>query len=333
MFSGMMESIILELNYNGLMRKQASIGRLFPTFGQRVRKVASRGGVTLVEKLPHTWHFKVASVTTADKTGNPGLQFDVYIRFVNLDEVIKQYAGDKKFWNDKKTDVDYRLLSSELMHRVDIETDCSCPADLYWGAEYIKTQRDAQYDHGEFRAPDIRNPKQYGALCKHGELVFEVLPMYVSTFASFLKEFWSEEIQDAVNTVGRGFTPAQRLAAADLSRQEEETMKKGNRPGEGGRTSKLSPREEQEEEEFKAGETPEAEPVGDGEDIATAEPMGDIDLGGEPEKKSTKTGSPSTSASGKSGVKGSKTSTKSGTKGIGSGNNSALKPNNKKGTK
>jgi hypothetical protein len=341
MFNGLIESIIQELNYNGLMRKQASINRLFPTFPQRVRKVASRGGVTLVEKLPHTWHFVVASVTTADKLGIPGLQFDVYIRFVNLDEVIKKYAPDKRFWNKEGTAVNYNFLSTELMHRVDIETDCSCPADLYWGAEYIKTQRHAQYDHGEFRPPDIRNPHQYGALCKHGELVFEALPMYVGTFAGFLKEFWSEEIENAFDTAGEEYTDVQRAAAEEVSRKEEEQMKKkgkgatgaGPRPGEGGRTTKLTPSEEQDEESFRKGETPEGEPIEGGEDIPVAKPVQGGKLGNAQEKPASKTGKQNTRVGTKPANKTGSSSTRSGTKPIGTGNKSATKSNTTRGTK
>lgn len=97
----------------------------------------------------------------------------------------------------------------------------NCPADLYWGSEYIKTQRSAQFGHEEDRSPDIRNPHQYGALCKHGELVFEVLPMYVGTFAGFLKKFWNETITDIVDATQKEVVGMQ-AATAELGRREEE---------------------------------------------------------------------------------------------------------------
>ena len=117
---GLYEGILNELAYQGIMKKQASIGQLFPTFRSRVRTVAAQGGVTLVEQLPETWHFKVPS----SKGG--GVKYDVYVRFVNLEEMIKKFAVDRRLWNRGGTKVDLRLLASEIMNKVDIETDCAC---------------------------------------------------------------------------------------------------------------------------------------------------------------------------------------------------------------
>ena len=83
MYSQLVEKILREITYNGIMRKQASIGRLFPTFPSRVRAVAAQGGVTLVEKMPDTWHFKVPS------SKGDGVKYDVYVRFRNIEEMIK----------------------------------------------------------------------------------------------------------------------------------------------------------------------------------------------------------------------------------------------------
>jgi Intein splicing domain len=113
---------INEINFNQIMRKQASIGKLFPTFPSRVRAVAAAGGVTLVEQLPETWHFKVPS---SNKSEN-GVDYDVYCRFVNLEEMINKFAPDRRLWNKAGNFVDYRFLAAEILNAVDIETDCSC---------------------------------------------------------------------------------------------------------------------------------------------------------------------------------------------------------------
>jgi hypothetical protein len=317
MYSTLIEQIIQELAYNGIMRKQASIGKLFPTFPARVRAVAAAGGATLTEQLPETWHFKVPS---SGKSNN-GVDYDVYIRFANLDEMIKKYAPDRRLWNKAGSFVDYRLLASEILNNIDIETDCSCPADLYYGAEYIKTQRTAQYGRQENRPPKIRNPHQYGALCKHGELVFEVLPAYTTTFASFLKRYWSEEVVDAIELSKKELTGI-KGGAEELGRKRRE------RPVHYGRGGKEVPLGAAPEREVPVGEVPE-----EGEEVATAEPMEGPELGGGPEAPATRTGKRVTKLGTKGANVGTPRSTKPGTKPVGQGNIKATRPNTKRGTK
>lgn len=309
--------ILNELNYNGVMRKQASIGKLFPTFPQRVRDVAAQGGVTLVEKMPDTWHFKVPS------SKGDGVKYDVYVRFVNLEEMLKKYSADKRLWNKAGTKVNYTLLASEVLNSVDIETDCACPADLYWGPEYIKTQRGAQYDHEENRPPKKRNPKEYGIICKHGELVFEVLPMYTTTFSEFLRLYWVDVIENSVEAASKDMTGF-RKAADELGRREKEQFDKkkaGARQYGGG------------EEEMPAEEeVPTAEPGSEG-DIPGAKTMGDNELGGEPDKPGSGTGKQNTKPGTKPPTKTGSSPTKPGTTPSKSGNKGATKPNTKRGTK
>lgn len=269
--------ILNELNYGGIMRKQASVDKLFPgRFRKRVRDLASVGGVTLVEQMPETWHFKVPSSNIKDN----GIKYDVYVRFRNLEEVIKKLAGDRRLWNKDKTNIDLRFLSAEILNKVDIETDCACPADLYWGPEYIKTQRTAQYDHEENRPPDIRNPHQYGALCKHGELVFEVLPMYTGTFSKFLERYWMDVIEKTVKASTKDMSQF-RAAAEELGRREREQKEKSReRPPE---KKEIPPTKHGKEEEE---EVPTAEPGEEGE-LPTAEPVGGAELG-QKQKKGSK---------------------------------------------
>jgi len=292
MFSQLVESIIQEINFNAVMRKQASIGRLFPTFRQRVRGVADAGGVTLIEMLPETWHF---SVPSSNKTKN-NTDYDVYVRFKNLPEMIKKYASDRRLWNQAETSVDLRKLAAEVINSVDIETSCACPATLYWGQDYIRTQRQAQYGDQENRPPNVRNPRQLGSLCKHGALVFEVLPAYTTTFASFLKKFWSEEVASAVETTGEEWAGVQQAAAELGTRREDKPVGFAR----GGEEIPVGDVPEQPE-----GETPEAQP-------GTPE-------GAEPSKTPGQPGSPATRTATKPG-----TSTK---------NTSATKPSTKKGTR
>lgn len=315
MYSQLVEKILREITYNGIMRKQASIGRLFPTFPSRVRAVAAQGGVTLVEKMPDTWHFKVPS------SKGDGVKYDVYVRFRNIEEMIKKYASDKRLWNKAGTRVNFTLLASEVLNSVDIETDCACPADLYYGGEYLKTQRKAQYDHEENRPPDVRNPKQYGIMCKHGELVFEVLPMYTTTFAEFLRMYWVDVVDNAVDAATKDMSGF-RKAADELGQREKEQFDKKKAGGRRGAAGETPTKEE----------IPTAEP-GEDEEVPTGEPIDSEDLGVAPDEPGTKTGKQTTKQGTKPKSKTGSSPTRPGTKPIGQGNKSATKPTLKRGTR
>jgi hypothetical protein len=184
-----------EFKYNQFRRKQKSITSLFPKFYDRVAKVEQAGGMRLVNQFPDLWQFKVHSGT------KQGVRYDVYLRFKNLEEILPKYISDQNLWNKEKTDIDYKKVAAEILNNLDLDSDCSCQADSYYGGEYIKTQRQAQYGDQENRPPRIKNPRQYGILCKHGEFVFEALPMYTTTFATFLKRFWKKEIDGIVQEI------------------------------------------------------------------------------------------------------------------------------------
>jgi hypothetical protein len=235
----LIEHIIKEVTFNDLRVKQRSIGQLFPSFGARVQAVAAHGGVEMKEQLPEWWHFEVASGT------KPGVNYDVYVQFLNLEEMIRRYAGDRRLWNKEGTDVNYRLLAAEVLNHVDMRTSCSCPATLYWGQDFIRTARDAQFGKQEYRPPRIRNPHQYGAYCKHGQNVFDVLPAYTSTFASFLKKFWAGEVNDAVEITKSLYAGAKK-GAEELGRRQAERPVAYTR---GGKPITLPPEEEQPPEE------------------------------------------------------------------------------------
>ena len=190
--NSIVEQILDELTYNRLKTKQKSIGKLFPEFGQRVTAVKDNGSIEMKEMMPEFWHFSVASGT------KKGVSYDVYVQFNDIPEMIKKYAGDKSLWKKDGSGPSYNLLAAEILNHVDMKLSCSCPADLYWGGAYIKTQRDSQFGRQEHRPPNIRNKRQYGAYCKHTELVMRLLTGWTSTFASFLKKYWSDEVDDTV---------------------------------------------------------------------------------------------------------------------------------------
>ena len=116
----LIEKLINELTYNGFVRKQQSVGKLFPSFGARVDKVADNGGIRLINTFPEVWHFKVASGT------EEGKQYNVYLRFKDIDVQLKRWASNKTLWNKQGTSVDYRKLASEMMNDLDLEADCAC---------------------------------------------------------------------------------------------------------------------------------------------------------------------------------------------------------------
>lgn len=185
---------LLEYTFTDFKKKQLGITDLFPTFHDRVRKVAGKGGVLLKERFPKVWHFKVASARAGEEEP-AGKKYDVYVEFKNIYPLIKKHVLDKDLWKKDGSGINHRALADRIFDEVDMETSCSCPASLYWGPDYIRTQVDAQYGDQEDRPPKVRNPREKGVLCKHGDLVFDVLPVYKSTFARHLIEFYKKSIE------------------------------------------------------------------------------------------------------------------------------------------
>ena len=213
---------INELQYKGVLNKQRSINKLFPPFYDRVKAVANNGGVRLKGVEPSRWHFKITSGTENDK------EYDAYIRFKNMPEVLNRLAKNRKLWNKARTGVDYRKLGVELLYQPEVELLCSCPAFQYWGPAYILTKRDAKYTEPENRPPVVRNPKQYGAVCKHLQLLLDVFPMYSGTMASFLKKYYGEAIQQAEDEAQAEFDQYQ--AAGQALSTRADALKRGVPP-------------------------------------------------------------------------------------------------------
>ena len=207
-----------ELTISGLQRKQRSINRLFPTFPDRVKAIGGRGGLRLRDTDEDSWHFKVHSGTQT------GVWYDCVLYFKNIPITLEQLIKDRRLWVADKSRADLKKVAKRFLEVVDIQAYCSCPAFQYWGPAYILSlsKYDAKYTDRETRPPRIRNPKQYGAYCKHYENVMKVLPFYKTTVAKWLKDFYSDEIRRFEEEAREEFGWAKRAAVALRRRKEEE---------------------------------------------------------------------------------------------------------------
>lgn len=218
---------ILEATLGDLKAKQKDITKLFPEFYSRVEDVRLKGGIRLVDMDENGWTFQVKSVSEKESTW-----YDVQVLFGGVREVVGHHAMNKNMWTKGKDKVDVRKVAEEVMYNVDIKLKCSCPADLYWGAQYIRSQQplDANTPPPENRPPVVRNPGQHGAYCKHIQLVINLLPMYGGTFAKWLGDYWMQHIQDIEQKARR--------EGSDLKGRAEEISKE-----------EISPEEQQKVEE------------------------------------------------------------------------------------
>jgi hypothetical protein len=213
-----------------IMRKQKSIYNLWPEFDDRVDAVSAAGGIRLIEEGEDTWRFEIASAT------HPGHKYHAILNFSDIGKEIYDKAKDKTLWNKDGTHVDYNKLAKAIIDDVDVKVDHpDCPAYLYWGQKYINTQRATAYRDPENRAPKVRNPKEYGALCKHLQLLFEQLPFYTGTFAKMLKRYHSQHVQEveaeANKTSGGVAKAADFLGSQQANKLGTTTLPKQVTPG------------------------------------------------------------------------------------------------------
>jgi len=213
---------IMEATLKQLQRKQKSINKLFPTFPDRVKKVADKGGLHLRDTNEDTWFFKVHSGTEAGK------EYDAVVHFKELNWTLEKLVKDKRLWVKDKSRVDMRKLADKFFTLADVEILCSCPAFQYFGPAYIlsKDKYDAKYSDRETRPPKKRNPKQYGAYCKHYANVMRVLPFYKTTLAKWLKDFHVDEISKFEEEAKEEFGWITKAAVALKKRKEEEEPEK-----------------------------------------------------------------------------------------------------------
>jgi hypothetical protein len=202
--------------------ERKSINKLFPTFPDRVKKVADKGGLHLRDTNEDTWFFKVHSGTEAGK------EYDAVVHFKEVNWTLEKLVKDRRLWVKDKSRVDMRKLANKFFSIADIEILCSCPAFQYYGPAYIlsKDKYDAKYSDRETRPPKKRNPKQYGAYCKHYANVMRVLPFYKTTLAKWLKDFHADEISKFEEEAKEEFGWITKAAVALKKRKEEEPKKK-----------------------------------------------------------------------------------------------------------
>jgi hypothetical protein len=98
----------------------------------------------------------------------------------------------------------------------------NCPAFQYWGPAYILSlpKYDAKYTRPERRAPHIRNPRQYGATCKHLQGLLQVYPFWTTTCARWLEQFHSGIIKKAEAEAKKELAGYKKAAAALKARKE-----------------------------------------------------------------------------------------------------------------
>ena len=216
---------IQEATTKQLQRKQKSVTRLFPTFPDRVKAVADNGGIRLKDVEPELWTFKIHSGTKKN------VWYDAYLKFKNILPTLEKLVKDRRLWVGDKSRVDRKKLARKFMTVVNVELKCGCPAFQYWGPAYVLSlgKYDAKYTDDEKRPPRIRNPKQYGAYCKHLENLMKVLPFYNDTMIKFLSDFYSEQIstfeQEAKKELGFVKKAAKALKKKFGRKKEEETEK------------------------------------------------------------------------------------------------------------
>jgi hypothetical protein len=215
MFSNLVEAVLNELKYNDWKKNQSSIKKLFPNFPARVQAVANAGGLgdKLAVQDPETWMFTVASATGKG-------EYAVWFHFKNIPEMLEKWVPVKTLWNKAGTYVDHNKLAQEVLYEVDMDSDCDCAADTYWGSEWVKTQMDAQYGDEQNIPPVVRNPHGYGIMCKHAHLVWQKLPIWLSNFSNHLKVYWKDEIADIVKRVLDSEKPTE---APEVNEPEEQT--------------------------------------------------------------------------------------------------------------
>ena len=211
-----LHSRLQEASIPDLKRKQRSITLLFPSFFDRVSAVNARGGVKIEDVEKDEWLFNVHSGT------KDGKWYFVTIQFTNVLSLLDKIARNRRLWDASKLHVNYDKLANEFLRLCEIKLDCECPAQLYWGKAFILSldKYDAKYGEPERRMPKIRNPKQYGAFCKHIQALMQALPSYRKTLADWLKRFYGKEIE-AIEKEQRKAAFGAKAAAAFLQRSKD----------------------------------------------------------------------------------------------------------------
>jgi len=215
---------LIEATPKQLMRKQKSITRLFPTHPDRVRAVADRGGIRLNGVEYGLWRFKIHSGTKKN------VWYDAVVSFKNVKKLLADIVRDRRLWVTDKTKIDRTKLARKFMNKVNVQINCSCPADLYYGGQYIRSldRYDAKAGDQETRPPKEKNPKQYGAYCKHLQNLMKVLPFYNDTAMKWLGDFYDEEIKEIEQRVKQEYGWF-KVAAGELKKKKDKPKDRKHR--------------------------------------------------------------------------------------------------------
>lgn len=243
---------LFEYTFGDIKDKQKDITKLFPIFYDRVKAVEDMGGIRLLHEYPNLLHFKTHSGTKEK------FWYDNYLKFVKLERFLKRAVQDKSTWNKAGDKVNLNKVSAKMLEFCDIQVFCSCPAAQFWGPNYILSvpSRDAKYTKPEKRPPKTRNPHQYGAVCKHLEVMLKVLPWYKSTFAKWLGKTYGETMAEMIKSIKAGevkFKILEDKAREEMRPIEKEEIEKIERE----QTPIVVP----EVEQFPAGEVEEDTPT------------------------------------------------------------------------
>ena len=178
---------LFEADYSDITAKQANVYKLFPKFAQRIKEIISNGGLRLEKASNVDWLFRVNSGTM------PGKSYEYHVEWKDF---AKQLGGALKTVPKTKSGRPNLVQAARSMvFEGDLNMNCSCPAFKYWGPAYIMSKMDAKWGKKENRPPVVRNPNEYGAVCKHGQLVLRVLPFYISNMATRIKESILQEVK------------------------------------------------------------------------------------------------------------------------------------------
>ncbi|MFX0206320.1 MAG: hypothetical protein ACFFDT_10050 [Candidatus Hodarchaeota archaeon] len=218
----MFHFLLEEATLSQIARKQKSITLRFPDFFKnpiKVPGIIAKGGLRMTDMGKDVWNFKVHSGS------EEGKWYEVNVRWKNIVPELQRAIKNRKNWNREKTKVDLKKIAAHVFKNTDVELLCSCPADLYYGGHYIRSQDKyrAKYGEPENRSPDIRNPKQYGAFCKHIQALFKALPWYKGTMANWIKREYGDAIKTEEDKVAKRAARYKEIGRA-LGRRKRESI-------------------------------------------------------------------------------------------------------------
>ena len=124
-------------------------------------------------KPEYVVNFEVGSATT------PGKKYKVQVLLPGIGQLLR----------DKSKVMLMRDRVLKAVSDMDILAYCPCPADLYWGYNFIANQRKAMIPKYKTTIPpNVRNPRRRGIICKHLDLVLRTLPFNANNIVSDIKK-------------------------------------------------------------------------------------------------------------------------------------------------